>query len=173
MVGDPAHLNQMAFLCSDDAANVFVQSRLKVIGDRRRSSFCGEDDVIGQLCECAHNPPCLLPPFHGGLFGMNRNPQAEAWGYALSSLRERIATKHNNRLALRAKPQQRARFASQNHNNVLAPRAKPQQRARSASQTTTTCSLCEPKPCDSPRIRRQRVATGINPWSAFTQNQGP
>jgi len=65
---------------------------------------------------------------------MNRNPQAEAWGYALSSLRERIATKHNNRLALRAK-------------------------------TTTTCSLREPKPCDSPRMRRQRVATGFNPWS--------
>jgi len=65
MVGDPAHLNQMAFLRPDDAANVFVQSRLKVIGDRRRSVFCGEDDVIGQLCECAHNAPCLLPPFHG------------------------------------------------------------------------------------------------------------
>ena len=38
---------------------------------------------------------CCLPPFHGGLFGMNRNPQAEAWGYALSSLRERVATQRN------------------------------------------------------------------------------
>lgn len=91
MVGNTSHLNQMAIPCPDDAADVLVESRLKVISDQWCSVLCGKDDVIGQLCECAHNEPCLLPPFHGGWFGFVPIPHAEAWGYALCSFHERIA----------------------------------------------------------------------------------
>ena len=98
MVGNPAHLNQMAFLRPDDAANVFVQSSLKIVGDQWRSSLCGEDDVVGQLCECAHDAPFFAPavPRRNG-FNLMPRPHAEAWGYALSSLRERIAERSPRR----------------------------------------------------------------------------
>ncbi len=89
MVRNPTDLNQMALLGSDDAANVVVQSSLQSIGDQWRSVFCGEDNVIGQLCKCAHDAP-FTPAVPRRMFFVDPGPHAEAWGYALCSFHERI-----------------------------------------------------------------------------------
>ena len=78
MIGDASDLKQVTVVCANDAADIFVESFDEFVVDRFSAVSRAEDDVIGELGECAHD--CcrrfaarflLLPPTPGWHLGLH------------------------------------------------------------------------------------------------------